>query len=283
MHMLNGCSNKKPKMFASSLVTFLSIAVVLCLTWSVCHSEGQPGGPASTAPFQSLEDRWGIKALSIRPTAEGFFIDFRYRVIDAEKAAPVFSPAIKPILIDEDTGAVMAVPTVPKVGSMRSTRKPVSGRGYAILFANPNNHVKPGHRVTVVIGDYRAEHLVVEGEGPGALSVKPGGANEDEKNVTESGKPIRVRKGQQFKIILESNPTTGYRWDLAQPVDEGRVRFMRNEYKARESDRIGGGGREIWTFTALETGTAKITMKYARPWEKDAREAESVAFDVIVQ
>jgi hypothetical protein len=112
-----------------------------------------------------MEDRWGIKPLTIMPTAEGFFIDFRYRVVDAEKAAPVFSPTIKPLLIDEDTGAVMAVPTVPKVGSMRSTRKPIQDRNYAILFANPNNHIKPGHKVTVVIGDYRAEHLIVGGVG----------------------------------------------------------------------------------------------------------------------
>jgi len=56
----------------------------------------------------------------------------------------------------------MAVPTVPKVGSMRSTRKPLQDRGYAMLFANPQKHIKPGHRVTVVIGDYRAENLVVE-------------------------------------------------------------------------------------------------------------------------
>jgi len=31
-----------------------------------------------------------------------------------------------------------------------------------VLFANPQKHIKPGHRVTVVIGDYRAESLVVE-------------------------------------------------------------------------------------------------------------------------
>jgi len=45
---------------------------------------------------------------------------------------------------------------------MRSTRKPLQDRSYAILFANPQKHIKPGHWVTVVIGDYRAERLVVE-------------------------------------------------------------------------------------------------------------------------
>jgi hypothetical protein len=111
---------------------------------------------------EEMEEKWGIRPLSIRQTAAGNMLDFRYYVIDEQKAAPLFSPKIKPLLIDEDTGAVMAVPEVPKVGSMRSTRKPLKDRGYFILFANPHQHVKQGHKVTVTIGDYRAEHLVVE-------------------------------------------------------------------------------------------------------------------------
>ena len=109
-----------------------------------------------------LEKRWGVKPLSIRQAAEGYMLDFRYRIIDAEKAAPLFSYKIKPYLIDQATGAVMAVPNVPKVGSMRSTRKPLKDRNYAILFANPQKYIKPGSKVTVVIGDFRAENLVVE-------------------------------------------------------------------------------------------------------------------------
>ena len=114
------------------------------------------------ASLGQVEERWGIRPLSIRQTAEGYMLDFRYRIIDAEKAAPFFSPKIKPYLIDEASGAVMAVPNVPKVGSMRSTRKPVNDKNYAILFANPQMYIKPGRKVTVVIGDFKAEHLVVE-------------------------------------------------------------------------------------------------------------------------
>ena len=109
-----------------------------------------------------VEEKWGIKPLSIRQTAEGYMLDFRYRIIDAEKASPFFKPEIKPYLIDEASGAVMAVPNVPKVGSMRSTRKPLKDRNYTILFANPQKYIKPGSKVTVVIGDFKAEHLVVE-------------------------------------------------------------------------------------------------------------------------
>jgi hypothetical protein len=129
-------------------------------------AEEKKGAAAEKFPEKeqaaTLEEKWGVRPLSIRQTAKGYMLDFRYRIIDAEKAAPLFSPRIKPYIIDQASGAVMAVPNVPKLGSMRSTRKPIKDKNYAILFANPGQHIKPGNKVTVVIGDFRAEHLIVQ-------------------------------------------------------------------------------------------------------------------------
>jgi hypothetical protein len=36
------------------------------------------------------------------------------------------------------------------------------GRIYGALFANPGRFVHAGDRVTVVMGEFRAEHLVVQ-------------------------------------------------------------------------------------------------------------------------
>jgi hypothetical protein len=44
----------------------------------------------------------------------------------------------------------------------QTTRRPEAGRMYWLLFANPAKYIKPGNQVTVVVGDYRLEHLVVE-------------------------------------------------------------------------------------------------------------------------
>ena len=146
---------------AKKVFTIIAAFILLGICYAADAREVDTPESDSAVTAQ-MEKKWGVRPLSIRQTADGHMIDFRYRVTDAEKASALFSPTIKPILIDEDTGAVMAVPTVPKVGSMRSTRKPLQDRSYAMLFANPQKHIKPGHRVTVVIGDYRAEHLVVE-------------------------------------------------------------------------------------------------------------------------
>jgi len=111
----------------------------------------------------SLEEKWGVRVLSIRQTAGGYMLDFRYRVVDPEKALRLVSRKDKPYLIDQATGSKFMVPSPPKIGPLRQTSvKPLANRNYFILFANPGKYVKPGNKVTIVIGDFRVENLVVE-------------------------------------------------------------------------------------------------------------------------
>ena len=49
-----------------------------------------------------------------------------------------------------------------KVGQLRQTATPENGREYWMVFSNRSHIVKPGNRVTVVIGTFRAQGLVVE-------------------------------------------------------------------------------------------------------------------------
>jgi hypothetical protein len=115
-----------------------------------------------------LEREWGIKLLGIRLTANGYALDLRYKVLDPQKAAPIvqrrFSPT--PMVIVERTGARLGVPFTDKAGSLRSSVTTVEqikrGRDYMALFANPGKHTKPGDKVTVAIGAFRAENLVVQ-------------------------------------------------------------------------------------------------------------------------
>jgi hypothetical protein len=150
----------------SNLFSIFVISAMVCvLSLSIAPGKiiaEETKANVQSLTYEELEKKWGVRPLSVRQTADGHMLDFRYRITDVEKASPLFSPTIKPLIIDEDTGAVMAVPNVPKVGSMRSTRKPLKDRTYFMLFANPQKHIQPGHKVTVVIGDCRAEHLVVE-------------------------------------------------------------------------------------------------------------------------
>lgn len=108
-------------------------------------------------------------------------------------------------------------------------------------------------------------------------------------SVTESSKiysnpnmPIHVRVGEEFSIILKSNPSTGFTWQLAEPLDKSILRLVGSEYKARKPALIGSGGEEIWIFKALSKGRAFISMEYNRQWEKDVPPAKRMIFTVNV-
>jgi len=121
----------------------------------------QPVEPSAT-PESELAEKWGIQALSTRLTAGGRMIDFRYRVLDPEKAAKLGDPHARSYIIDEATGAKFVVPSPPKVGQLRNTRALAADKNYFILFANPGNYIKGGAKVSVVVGELKMEHLTVE-------------------------------------------------------------------------------------------------------------------------
>lgn len=108
-----------------------------------------------------VEETWGIEVQSARLSAGGYMVDFRFRVLDAAKAAQIFDRKIMPHMIDQATGAKFIVPSPPKVGQLRSGGNIKEGKIYFIFFANPAGYVKSGSKITVVVGDFKAEDIVV--------------------------------------------------------------------------------------------------------------------------
>jgi hypothetical protein len=109
----------------------------------------------------NIEERWGIRIQNVRLSANGYLLDFRYRVINPEKALPLIGQHAKPCIIDEASGMKLSVPNMPKVGSLRAKgNKP--DRDYFILFSNPNRIVKKGNKVTIIVDGFKTEHLIVE-------------------------------------------------------------------------------------------------------------------------
>jgi hypothetical protein len=130
-----------------------------------CSGErmAEPTEPVPVSAHEALREQWGIETAGLHLSAKGRMIDFRYRVLDAEKASRLSDRNVKPTLTDLATGAVLHVPSFPKIGTLRQTSaKPAAEKVYFIIFANTGMPVKPGSRVTVAIGDFKAENLIVE-------------------------------------------------------------------------------------------------------------------------
>ncbi len=91
-------------------------------------------------------------------------------------------------------------------------------------------------------------------------------------DVTSDGHVVEVVAGSIVEITLESNPTTGFRWELAGPIDDRMLALIESEYllgeKARQDPPVpGAGGTEVWTFETLAAGDTTVSLAYSRPWE----------------
>jgi len=130
--------------------------------------EPSPYGEVNLSPEQvkSLREDWGVEVLGLRLASANMMIDFRFRVVDVDKAISLFDHQIKPHLIVDRSNIKLPVPMAAKVGAFRPTNRGKNikaDRNYYMIFGNPDRHVKAGETVTIVIGDFRVEHLVVNG------------------------------------------------------------------------------------------------------------------------
>ena len=106
----------------------------------------------------------------------------------------------------------------------------------------------------------------------------------EQKSFSNPDQPIDVPVGQEFKIVLDANPTTGFEWQLASPLDETLVTLVGNAYTvASTPGRTGTGGKHTWTFMPVRQGHTVIGLKYLRSWEKGVDASKKVIFTVIIR
>jgi len=109
-----------------------------------------------------MKRQWGVDVQFVRQTSAGYMLEFRYKVLDPEKAIPLFERKTKPLLTHAETGAKLIVPTPAKTGALRNSNKPIADRTYWMFFANPGKLVDQGDLVSIEIGDFRVDGLVVQ-------------------------------------------------------------------------------------------------------------------------
>jgi len=169
MYQLNKVSLLPPLSGSDQRNMLASVALsaaILFLPGVVLDSLSGAGLHAGTAREASLQvnqnARWGIDVLGVRSTAANYMLEFRYRVVDAEKAAPLFVRKTKAYMKHTASGKVLGVPNTAKLGPLRNTDIPKQGRVYWMFFGNAARLVKPGDKVEVTIGDYDSGEITVE-------------------------------------------------------------------------------------------------------------------------
>jgi len=157
----------------------LLLAGVLASSFLVSPVRGQSATPAANpavaaAPSHYQPNRfskraglyygqiWGVDTLRVKAVESGEIIRFSYYVSDAAKAKALNDKKSEPVLIDPRARVKLVVPSLEKVGQLRQSSTPVAGKAYWMAFSNKGRLVKRGDHVSVVIGQFRADGLVVE-------------------------------------------------------------------------------------------------------------------------
>ena len=173
---------EKEKMIDRNVIlksTWMLLAGVLASSMLVLPAGSQSGAPAAKPTVTAATSRykpdrfagragtyyrlvWGVEALSVKWAESGEMIRFSYHVLDADKAKALNDKKDEPSLIDPQAGVSLVVPALEQVGQLRQSATPEAGKAYWMAFSNKGRLVKRGDRVSVVIGRFKADGLVVE-------------------------------------------------------------------------------------------------------------------------
>lgn len=135
------------------------VVIALGVAWWSSRGEDVRAGTDSVT-MAELAARHGVDVDLIAVTAANGLIEFRYVVVDPDKATRILhEPELAPTLVDEASGATLRMSSPPHKhgGELRL------GGTYFFLMANADNALHKGSQVTLILGDARVEHLTVAG------------------------------------------------------------------------------------------------------------------------
>ncbi len=91
---------------------------------------------------------------------------------------------------------------------------------------------------------------------------------------------LTVRHGEKFKIELQSNPSTGYRWHLVF-FNKSILKLLSSEFAPKTTNQIGTPGLQQFKFEATKEGQTIIKLIYKRPWEREIKKSNEFFVNVI--
>ena len=120
----------------------------------------------------------------------------------------------------------------------------------------------------------------------GTVAASGGESKNVAADASFSGKTVEISAGDSLTVTLDSNPSTGFSWALKGTGNESVLKESGHEFKAAPANDpplLGAGGKEIWTFKALNKGSSTISMEYTRSWEQNVEPQDTFALPIVVK
>jgi inhibitor of cysteine peptidase len=84
--------------------------------------------------------------------------------------------------------------------------------------------------------------------------------------AADNGTTRTLHPTDALVVTLDSNVTTGFRWELSGRPDTNVMSLEGSEYLAPSTSPgvVGAGGQEVWRFRAVGEGTTTLELTYQR-------------------
>jgi inhibitor of cysteine peptidase len=102
----------------------------------------------------------------------------------------------------------------------------------------------------------------------------------------DNGSKIQLSQGEDLTITLDSNPSTGYGWQVAESDEAILQQVGKAEYITSDpagQPLPGQGGKEILRFVSVSPGKTTLSLFYIRPWEDDVEAEQTFSIEVSVR
>jgi len=86
----------------------------------------------------------------------------------------------------------------------------------------------------------------------------------------DTGSTLYLKQGDSIRVELQSNPSTGYIWNVDGKPDSDVIRLVLRQFVAQDKEKniTGAPRQEEFIYKAVGVGETGIRLSLKRPWER---------------
>ena len=116
----------------------------------------------------------------------------------------------------------------------------------------------------------------------GLLVASCGGSSVVNLTDVDSGSEVEVSTGDEVRIELDANATTGYEWVVAEGSELTFLELVDSEYLEPDTGLVGAPGIQVFEFEVAGEGSGILRLEYLRSFEKLPVPERVVEFIILV-
>jgi inhibitor of cysteine peptidase len=102
-------------------------------------------------------------------------------------------------------------------------------------------------------------------------------SDKDEKPARNETR-LNAQLHRSFRIVVDSNPSTGYSWTV--DFDKSFLKLESSRYERPAQQIPGRGGKHVFVFLPLRAGETVIELQHKRPWEPASAESRKYSISI---